>query len=150
MKHLASGLVLLASAFFDLSHAQNSPQLDLPRIPITVGIYLIDAQVAATPEQRATGLMLRSEMPQSEGMLFVFEYPSEQCFWIKTPLLPLTAAFVADDGTIINMADMKPRTTNSHCSKKPVRFVLEMNRGWFDKKGIKPGAKLGGTPFGPR
>ena len=83
---------------------------------------------------------------------FLFANEKESDALVDGPvgLLPLTAAFVADDGTIINMADMKPRTTNSHCSKKPVRFVLEMNRGWFDKKGIKPGAKLGGTPFGPR
>jgi uncharacterized membrane protein (UPF0127 family) len=86
-------------------------------------------------------------MPQQEGMLFVFEEPSLQCFWMKNTLLPLTAAFVADDGTIVNLADMKPQTTNSHCSTKPVRYVLEMNQGWFAKKGIKAGARLAGAPF---
>jgi len=91
--------------------------------------------------------MFRKEMPQQEGMLFVFEEPSLQCFWMKNTLLPLTAAFVADDGTIVNLADMKPQTTNSHCSTKPVRYVLEMNQGWFAKKGIKAGARLAGAPF---
>ena len=62
-------------------------------------------------------------------------------------MLALTAAFVADDGTIVNLADMKPETTDSHCSDKPVRFVLEMNQGWFAKKSIKAGSKLVGTPF---
>jgi uncharacterized membrane protein (UPF0127 family) len=121
--------------------------MDLPRIKITAGMYLIDTQIAQTPEQRATGLMYRQQMPSSEGMLFVFERPSEQCFWMKNTLLPLTAAFVADDGTIVNLEDMKPQTTNSHCSKQPVRYVLEMNQGWFEKKGIKAGAKLAGQPF---
>ena len=98
--------------------------MDLPRIKLGVSMYLVDTQVAATPQQRATGLMFRRQMPQAEGMLFVFEQASEQCFWMKNTLLPLTAAFVADDGTIVNLADMKPQTTESHCSTKPVRFVL--------------------------
>lgn len=127
--------------------AQGGPQMDLPRTKLSAGMFLIDTQVAATPEQREIGLMFRPQMPQGEGMLFVFERPGEQCFWMKNTLLPLTAAFVADDGTIVNLEDMKPQTTDSHCSKKPVRFVLEMNQGWFAKKGIKAGAKLGGEPF---
>jgi uncharacterized membrane protein (UPF0127 family) len=62
-------------------------------------------------------------------------------------LLPLTAAFVADDGTIVNLVDMKPRTTDSHCSVRPVRFVLEMNQGWFAKRTIKAGDRLSGEMF---
>lgn len=116
----------------------NSPQADLPRVAIGAGIHRIEAQVAATPEQRQIGLMWRKDMPQNEGMLFVFEQAGVQCFWMMNTLLPLTAAFIADDGTIVNMADMKPQTTNSHCSSKPVRFVLEMNQGWFKKKGSLP------------
>ena len=81
-------------------------------------------------------------MPQHEGMIFVFEQPAEQCFWMKNTSLPLTAAFVADDGTIVNLADMKPQATDSHCSRGPVRYVLEMNKDWFAKRGIKAGAKL--------
>lgn len=127
--------------------AQDGPQLNLPRVALSAGMFQIDAQVALSPEQRAVGLMYRKEMPQHEGMLFVFEEPSVQCFWMKNTLLPLTAAFVADDGTIANLVDMKPQTTDSHCSVRPVRYVLEMNQGWFAKKGIKAGAKLGGKPF---
>jgi uncharacterized membrane protein (UPF0127 family) len=82
-------------------------------------------------------------------MLFVFEQPATQCFWMKNTLLPLTAAFVADDGTIVNLVDMKPQTTDSHCSEKPVRFVLEMNQGWFAKKGLKAGSRLSGVAFKP-
>ena len=131
----------------NLAQAQNLPQMDLPRIQLSAGMHLIDTQLATTDQQRATGLMFRKEMPQTEGMLFVFEQASQQCFWMKNTLLPLTAAFVANDGTIVNLADMKPQTTDSHCSSQPVRFVLEMNQGWFAKKGIKAGSKLGGEPF---
>jgi uncharacterized membrane protein (UPF0127 family) len=91
--------------------------------------------------------MWRKEMPQHEGMLFVFEQATVQCFWMRNTLIPLTAAFVEDDGTIVNLADMKPMSEDSHCSAKPVRYVLEMNQGWFTKRGIKAGTKLGGAPF---
>lgn len=124
--------------------AQDKPQMDLPRVKLSAGMYLIDAQVAQTPEQRQIGLMFRREMPAQEGMLFVFEEPGTQCFWMKNTLLPLTAAFVADDGRVVNLADMQPQTTESHCSQEPVRYVLEMNQGWFAKRGLKPGIQLGG------
>lgn len=147
MKHFATAFLLLTTLAGASAHAQSTPQLELPRVKLSAGMHLIDTQVAATPQQRAIGLMFRKEMPMQEGMLFVFEQPTVQCFWMKNTLLPLTAAFVADDGTIVNLADMKPQTTESHCSKQPVRYVLEMNLGWFAKKGIKDGTKLGGTPF---
>lgn len=127
--------------------AQGQSQLNLPRTILSAGIHQIEAQVARTPEEHAIGLMFRQEMPQNEGMLFVFNAPSKQCFWMKNTLLGLTAAFVADDGTVVNLEDMQANTTESHCSTKPVRYVLEVNQGWFAKKGIKAGAKLSGAPF---
>ena len=144
---LATGLIALASTA--PAAAQGQPQMNLPRIEITAGMHRIEAQVAASPQERQTGLMHRKEMPAHEGMLFVFEQPATQCFWMRNTLLPLTAAFVADDGTIVNLADMKPQTEDSHCSAKPVRYVLEMNQGWFAKRGIKAGFKVKGAPFGP-
>ncbi len=141
--------VLLAlCAATGVAQAQDSPQMDLPRTTLSAGMYQIDAQLAMTSEQRQIGLMFRKEMPQHEGMLFVFEQPSVQCFWMKNTILPLTAAFVDDAGVIANLVDMKPQTTDSHCSVKPVRYVLEMNQGWFAKKGLKAGTKLAGKPFG--
>ncbi len=147
MKQKIFGLLCLIGLVTCPALAQEQPQLTLPRVKLQAGVYQIDAQVALTPDQRQTGLMHRPDMPQHEGMLFVFEQPSPQCFWMKNTLLPLTAAFVADDGTIVNLEEMKPQTTDSHCSAKPVRFVLEMNQGWFAKKSIKAGYKLTGKPF---
>lgn len=123
------------------------PQTGLPRVKLTAGMHLIDAQLASTPEQRAIGLMYRENMPAQEGMLFQFDVPGVQCFWMKNTPLPLTAAFVADDGRIVNLVDMKPQTTDSHCSQEPVRFVLEMNQGWFAKRAIAPGSRLSGAGF---
>lgn len=125
----------------------GEPQLDLPRTVVQAGMYRIEVQLATTPGQRATGLMHRRDMPPHEGMLFVFEQPGVQCFWMKNTVLPLTAAFVADDGTIVNLAQMKPMTEDSHCSSRPVRFVLEMNQGWFEQRALKPGFVLKGAPF---
>ena len=130
-----------------MARDEGQPQMNLRRIDLTAGMYRIDTQLAVTPQQREIGLMFRKEMPANEGMLFVFERPSTQCFWMKNTLLPLTAAFVADDGTIVNLADMQPMSEDSHCSAKPVRYVLEMNQGWFAKRGIKAGTKLSGEPF---
>ncbi len=128
-------------------HAQDSPQSGLTRTQITAGIYRIHAQVAQTPSERETGLMFRQQMPEAEGMLFVFDQPATQCFWMKNTLLPLTAAFVADNGRIVNLVDMAPQTLDSHCSTEPVRYVLEMNQGWFAKKAIKAGSRLLGPAF---
>lgn len=145
-RRLVSLFCLLALSAWP-AWSQDKPQTQLPRVALSAGMHLINAQVAATPEQRAIGLMHRREMPTNEGMLFAFEQAGVQCFWMKNTLLPLTAAFVADDGTIVNLADMKPQTLDSHCSAQPVRFVLEMNQGWFAKRGIQAGSKLGGAPF---
>ena len=142
---LLSGLILFAS-IVNAQEAQE-PQTQLPRITLTAGFHQIDAQVASTNEETSTGLMFRKEMPQSEGMLFVFQQPNKLCFWMKNTLIPLTAAFIAEDGTILNLENMKPQTTEPHCAIKPVRFVLEMNQGWFAKKGIKAGMKLSGQVF---
>ncbi|MDR7148602.1 uncharacterized membrane protein (UPF0127 family) [Hydrogenophaga palleronii] len=143
---LASVLMLLLTPAL----AQDVPQLDLPRTTLKAGMHLIQTQVASTPQQRAVGLMHRVDMPTNEGMLFVFEQPAVQCFWMKNTLLPLTAAFVQDDGTVVNLADMQPRSLDSHCSAKPVRYVLEMHQGWFAKRGIQKGFKLSGSPFASR
>ena len=129
-----------------LAYAQ-SPQLDLPKARLSAGMHLISAQVASTAAQRNTGLMWRRQMPANEGMLFVFEAPAAVCFWMRNTFLPLSAAFVGDDGTIVHIARMQPLSDNTHCTPVPVRYVLEMHQGWFAKRGLKPGARLAGPMF---
>ena len=143
--------VLALVAFVGLvslgAQAQSGPQPKLPTTPLTIGIHVVQAELAVTPEQQATGMMFRTRMGTNEGMLFVNDDVGVRCFWMRNTLVPLTIAFIADDGTIINTADMEPRSEKSHCSAQPVRFALEMNLGWFAKRGIKPGAKISGKPF---
>lgn len=132
--------------------AQEAPQ-KLRTTQLRAGMHNITAEVAMTDRERAIGLMHRTQMGTHEGMLFVFERPGVQCFWMKNTLIPLAIAFIDEDGTIVNTDEMKPQTLDSHCSTRPVRHVLEMNAGWFKKRGMGPGSRLTGQPFsasGPR
>ncbi|WP_081463537.1 DUF192 domain-containing protein [Hylemonella gracilis] len=145
---LSLALALCISLFPHPSQAEGVAQRDLPRTTLNAGMYLIQVQVASTAEQRATGLMYRTDLRDNEGMLFIFEKAQMQCFWMKNTQIPLTAAFIADDGTVVNTVDMQPRTTNSHCSTKPVRYVLEVRQGWLAQHGVGPGKRITGGPFG--
>ncbi|MEY5029386.1 MAG: hypothetical protein RLZ63_1701 [Pseudomonadota bacterium] len=146
---IASAFLLSLACGHVLSQTAGQPQMDLPRAQLQAGMHLLQVQVASTGQQREVGLMWRKEMPAQEGMLFVFEQAAGQCFWMRNTLIPLTAAFIADDGTIVNLADMQVQSDTSHCSGQPVRFVLEMNQGWFAKRGIRVGQKLSGPFFRP-
>ena len=123
-----------------------APQLDLPRTHLKSGMYRMEVQVAGNDRQRQIGLMNRSQMPDNEGMLFVFEQPNVQCFWMRNTFIPLTAAFIDDAGVVVNLRDMTPQSDDNHCSTKPVRYVLEMNKGWFDKRNIKAGSVIKALP----
>lgn len=152
IKPRTSRAAAVASALLSLllagaAVAQPGQPQTLPTVQLNAGIHNIQAMVARTPDERSTGLMYRTQMGPNEGMLFVFEDAAQQCFWMKNTPLPLSAAFVGDDGTVVNIADMAPQTLDSHCSAKPVRYVLEMHKGWFAKRGIKAGQRLGGPPF---
>lgn len=147
-------LFVAAGAWLGPAHATPSmadqPQTHLPRVRLQAGMHMIEAQMAQTPQSRQVGLMHRRSMPQREGMLFVFEQAQIQCFWMKNTLMPLSAAFLREDGTIVNIAQMQPLSEVSHCSQEPVRFVLEMNQGWFAQRGLGVGKRLSGRPFGQR
>ena len=145
---LQASLVATVAVAACAAAAQTGPQPKLPTIDLQAGMHVIKAELAITPEQQATGMMGRREMPGNEGMLFVNETAGVRCFWMRNTLIPLTIAFIADDGTIVNLADMEPLSERSHCSAKPVRFALEMSRGWFAKRGIQAGFRLRGAPFG--
>jgi uncharacterized membrane protein (UPF0127 family) len=146
-RSLRRTLVLCALALPWLAGAQ-APQ-KLPSVRLNAGIHNIQAEVAQTPEQRAIGLMHRREMAAQDGMLFVFEQPGVQCFWMKNTLIPLAIAFVGDDGKVVNIEEMQPMSERSHCSARPVRFALEMNQGWFAKRSIRSGDSISGPPFRP-
>jgi len=140
---------LLLSLLAGFSTAQDGPQEDLPRAQLTIRQQMIEVQLAATPEQRQIGLMHRKSLPEHEGMLFIYQDDALRCFWMRHTPLPLTAAFMDKQGIIVDLADMHPLTDKSHCSTQPVRYVLEMPQGWFDKHDIKAGERLKGELFEP-
>jgi uncharacterized membrane protein (UPF0127 family) len=143
-------LAWLAACAAAAAAAQDAAQPRLPTVTLNAAIHNIRAEVARSPAEVQIGLMHRREMAPNDGMLFVYDEPGTRCFWMKNTLLPLSIAFIADDGRIVNIADMQPLALDSHCSKQPVRYALEMNQGWFAKRGVKPGSVLQGAPFKAR
>jgi uncharacterized membrane protein (UPF0127 family) len=135
---------MFALAGFQLLAA--SAQAQLATTDLYAGMHRIVAEVAQNPNDRAVGLMGRQSLPENQGMLFIFERAGVQCFWMKNTFVPLSIAFLRDDGTITNIADMQPLTTNSHCSSEPVKLALEVNQGWFAKRNITPNQKIRGVP----
>ena len=122
---------------------------EMPRIELTTGFYRIEAEVAADDPNRMQGLMHRRNMAANQGMLFVFPQAARHCMWMRNTFLPLSVAFLDEDGRILNIENMQPQTEENHCSTKAARYALEMNLGWFSSKGIKPGARVGGIEKAP-
>lgn len=129
---------------YNMAYAQQSGKL--PVISLTAGIHVIKAEVAARDAERQQGLMFREKMGSNEGMVFLFEAPAGVCMWMKNTLIPLSVAFIDNNGKIINIEEMQPQSTDSHCAKAPARYALEMNRGWFKQKNIKAGSVIEGLP----
>ncbi|WP_027212289.1 DUF192 domain-containing protein [Burkholderia sp. WSM2232] len=133
------------------AHAQQLPAGakqpgEFPRARLTAGMFVIDAAVAANDADREQGLMYRTSLAPNEGMLFVFNENAVHCFWMKNTLIPLSIAFMRADGTVTDIDEMQAETTSNHCPKNNGVYALEMSKGWFTSKGIKPGMKIQGLP----
>ena len=128
------------------SAAENT---GLPEINLTINKQTLTAEVAANDNTRTIGLMHRRMLPENRGMLFVFPYSMPLSFWMMNTFIPLSIAYLDEGGVIINITDMKPQTTDPHPSSRPARYALEMNQGWFAKRGIKAGAKVEGVDKSP-
>ena len=131
--------------FGTASFAQSA----MPQIELSAGMHRIEAEVAATPDLRATGLMRRGEMAPQHGMLFVFTQEAPHCMWMRNTLLPLSVAFLDRNGKIINIEDMQPQTENNHCAAGNARYALEMNLGWFKRRGFGVGTSIAGIDRAP-
>ena len=135
--------VLLALA---VGSAWNTAAAELPIVELSINGQKLTAEVAATPDQRATGLMNRFRLRPEQGMVFVFERAEPQAFWMKNTFIPLSIAFIAADGRILNIADMAPQDESLHWSRGAALHALEMRKGWFAERGIKPGDRVDGLP----
>ena len=114
-KSCATLLASILTAASGLAIAQIN--VGLPTIELKTGIYRIQAELADNPKAREVGLMNRTTMPMNSGMLFVFEQKAGHCFWMNNTKIPLSIAFIADDGKIVNIEEMQAETTNNHCPK---------------------------------
>jgi uncharacterized membrane protein (UPF0127 family) len=115
---------------------------DFPVVTLSIGLNVIHAEVAANQADREQGLMYRKSLAPNSGMLFVFDERAGHCFWMKNTLIPLSIAFIDDDGSITDIDEMQAETENNHCPTRAGRYALEMDKGWFTQHGIKPGMKI--------
>lgn len=125
------------------SHFNVSAQVQkLPVISLHINNNQVNTEIAATEQSRNFGLMYRNHLDQDSGMLFVFEQTSQPCFWMKNTPLALSIAFIDAHGHITDLINMQPKTLDSHCPTKAVKYALEVNQGWFDKNNINVGDKI--------
>jgi uncharacterized membrane protein (UPF0127 family) len=135
----------LAVSISGIAHGAASVEI-LPTVALSINGHKITAEVAATPERRSTGLMHRFSLQPDHGMVFVFDYPEPQGFWMKNTFIPLSIAFIAADGRIINIDEMQPHDESIHPSRGPALYAIEMRKGWFTERGIRSGDVVKGLP----
>jgi len=121
----------------------------IPTLQLMVGLHRIEVEVAATPASRHLGLMNRDILPTNHGMLFVFPQTRTYCMWMRNTKIPLSAAFLDEQGVIVNISEMQPDTDDYHCSMTPVHYVIEMRSGWFQENEIGPGVHIQGLDKAP-
>lgn len=135
-------LVLILLAFFQCSLPGCSaiPAKRRPGfVPISIRSEVLWVELATTNVERARGLMWRPHLPEDEGMIFI--YPSERplSFWMHNTLIDLDIAFVSSSGTIVDIRQMRRLDKTSVSSAYPAKYAIEANKGWFEKRGIRPG-----------
>ena len=143
-------LAVLAPLVASAACAQMAGR-ELPTRPLTAGVHLITAEVAADDQSRELGLMYRRELAPNHGMLFVFDPAFKACMWMRNTLIPLSVAFIDANGHVVNIEDMQAQTDTVHCARHEVPFALEMAKGWFAERNLKAGETvIGGLPQAPR
>jgi uncharacterized membrane protein (UPF0127 family) len=142
-------IVMRALTFLVLALACAGAGAQLPELVLSVAGHKVTVEVAHTEPARTRGLMHRRMLPEHRGMLFVFERVDRHAMWMMNTYVPLSVAFLDAQGIIINIADMTPHTTNTHGAMQPAKYALEVNQGWFRKRGIGPGARVEGIEKAP-
>lgn len=118
-------------------------RLPVDQAPLTIeNAGSLQIEIAETNEQRARGLMFRTDFPDDRGMLFVFERTGPLGFWMKNTPLPLDLVFIGEDGRVVGVLPGEPYSTDGISPGVPARFVLEVKRGIAEKAGIAEGVRL--------
>ena len=130
-----------------LSCARNGvPEPVLPTTALNVNGITVTAEVADEPDLRSRGLMERAALKPDHGMLFVYPDERPRSFWMKNTPLPLSIAYIDQSGRIVRMADMQPYDETSIPSRYPAMYALEMEQGWFTRRGVSAGDRVEGLP----
>ncbi|MFP4373404.1 MAG: DUF192 domain-containing protein [Spirochaetaceae bacterium] len=140
-RSLALLLFLPAAVLVSCAAADDSPA-GLPTAELRLGGSTILAEVAATPESRREGLMNREELARDRGMLFVFPDTDYRSFWMKNTSIPLSLAYIREDGVITGIHELEPFSLESVESRTEVKYALEVNRGTFERLGVKAGDRV--------
>ena len=111
-----------------------------PSREILIGDRRISVEVAENEMSRNMGMMFRRDLEADRGMLFIFEDSAPRRFWMKNTFVPLSIAYISEEGKIINISDMSPLSESGVWSSGPAKYALEMNKGWFSRNKIYPGA----------
>jgi uncharacterized membrane protein (UPF0127 family) len=123
--------------------AATQAQPKLRTLKLWLGAEEMTTELALTPSELQTGMMFRTNMAENEGMIFVFARPHQASFWMMNTLLPLSAAYIGPDGTILEIHDLQPHDTNSvTAGTDQVQFVLETKQGWFRRHNVNPGSVI--------
>ncbi len=148
LRHIALTVVLACASTAWAAPPEVNAEVNtgLPQVRLKVNGHALTAEVAATAAQQQTGLMNRSSLPENHGMVFVFPRTQPVCMWMKNTRIPLSVAFIAADGRIVNLADMRAETEDVHCAQRDVRYALETPLHWFARHGVKAGARVVGLP----
>ena len=101
----------------------------------------VRVEIADEPEEQATGLMNRTALGEDRGMLFCFPSEEDRSFWMKDTLIPLSIAYMDSEGRIVDIQDMKALDDDPphYESAEPARYALEVNKGFFDERGVEVG-----------
>lgn len=99
-------------------------------------------EVVSNSQERKLGLMYRENLPYDNAMFFIWEYKKRQCMWMRNTYIPLNVAYLDSSGKILEIYDMVPLSDESVCSKKRVRYALEVNLNWFEDNNILVGDVL--------
>lgn len=106
------------------------------------GSATLKVEVARSNQEKAAGLMGRESLAADAGMIFVYEEPVQGGFWMKNTLIPLSIAFVDQEGVIIDIRDMEPGSLESHVPPEPYIYAIEANQGYFRQNGISAGDRV--------
>lgn len=140
-------LVLLYSIICFHAATSTAEESNLKRQQFQIGAHKLDAELALTAEERQRGLMFRESLAENKGMMFQFSHADYYCMWMKNTLIPLSIAFIDEQGKIINIEEMQANNEKTTCAKSKVRYALEMNTGWYSQRRIMAGEKVEGLPL---